>query len=142
MKLTLPTVVFSLSLLGAVDASRIEIDVATGPGIIPVYSSAYYDNKGKMYSLGAFRDGCKKTQYDWIKQICIDGSKSRAHVTYSGGSRNCYKQTKDSSKLCGGSSGCWGGVCTRCWNYVYTKTSCTWRSADDIEAPTGEQEST
>ncbi|KAH7251218.1 hypothetical protein BKA59DRAFT_452461 [Fusarium tricinctum] len=145
MKLALPTMVFSLSLLGAVDASRIELDVTTGPGIIPVYSSSYYDDKGKYYALGAFNDGCRKTEYDWIKQICIDSGKERAHVIYSGGSRNCYKVTKHTSKLCGGFSGCWGGVCNRCWNYVYSKTACTWKradGADDTQTPTGEQEST
>ncbi|KAH6963064.1 hypothetical protein HG530_006803 [Fusarium avenaceum] len=139
MKLSLPTMIFSLSLLGAVDASRIEIDVTTGPGILDVFSSAYYDDKGKFYSLGAFRDGCKKTQYDWIKQMCIDGTKNRAHVTYSGGSRNCYKRTKNTSEICGGSEGCWGGVCNRCWHYVYTQTACTWKRDDDTETPTGEQ---
>ncbi|KAF5670010.1 hypothetical protein FHETE_4693 [Fusarium heterosporum] len=140
MKFSLPAIV-AFSLLGASHASRIELHTTTGPAIIPIYSSAYYDDAGESYPLGAFRDGCRKTDYGWIKQICIDDPKERAHVIYSGGSKNCYKVTKSTSKNCGGPSACWSGVCQRCWTAVYTKTPCTWRSLDDTEA-TDEEEST
>ncbi|KAM0345083.1 hypothetical protein ACHAPU_006969 [Fusarium lateritium] len=132
MKFSLPTIV-AISLLGVSDASRIESYSTTGPGIIPVYSSAYFDDAGKSYSIGTFLDGCRKTKFDWIKQVCIDSGKERAHVTYSGGSKNCYKISKSSSKGCGGNEGCWKGVCNRCYTWVYSKTSCTWRSLDDTE---------
>ncbi|PNP83935.1 hypothetical protein FNYG_02623 [Fusarium nygamai] len=126
MKFTLPTAALVLSLLGSGEAARIELNVTTGPGLIPVYSSAYYGDDGKMYSLGAFNDGCRKTKYDWIRQICLDSDRERGHVVYSGGTKKCFRMTKQSSKLCGGSESCWGGVCNRCWHYVYTEAKCTW----------------
>ncbi|KAF4416355.1 hypothetical protein FACUT_12651 [Fusarium acutatum] len=127
MKFTLPTAAFALSLLGAADGARIETYVTTGPQILTNYSSAYYGDDGKMYPLGGgFRDGCRKTKYDWVKEVCIDDHKQRAHMVYSGGTKKCFKRTKDSSKTCGGTAGCWQGVCQRCWTYVYTETKCTW----------------
>ncbi|CZR45487.1 uncharacterized protein FPRO_15337 [Fusarium proliferatum ET1] len=127
MKFTLPTAAFALSLLGAADGARIETYVTTGPQILTNYSSAYFGDDGEMYPLGGgFRDGCRKTKYDWVKEICIDDGKLRAHIVYSGGTKKCFKRTKDSSKACGGSAGCWQGVCQRCWTYVYTETKCTW----------------
>ncbi|KAI1055286.1 hypothetical protein LB505_009490 [Fusarium chuoi] len=71
MKFTLPTAAFALSLLGAADGARIETYVTTGAAPIRVYSSVYIGDDGKHYSLGAFDDGCRKTKYDWIKQIFI-----------------------------------------------------------------------
>ena len=126
MKLTLPTATLALSLLGAADGARIETYVTTGAAPIRVYSSVYYGDDGKHYNLGAFDNGCRKTKYDWIKQICIDSDRERAHVVYSGGTRKCFKLTKQSSGTCGGPSGCWENICQTCWTYVYTSTKCTW----------------
>ncbi|KAF4997511.1 hypothetical protein FGRMN_3875 [Fusarium graminum] len=67
MKFVLPTVV-TISLLGAADASRIESYATTGPGLIPVYSSAYFDDSGESWHIGDILDGCRKTQWNWIKQ--------------------------------------------------------------------------
>ncbi|KAG5746083.1 hypothetical protein H9Q70_011231 [Fusarium xylarioides] len=127
MKFTLPTAAFALSLLGAADAARIETYVTTGPQIIPNYSSAYYGDDGKNYPIdNGFRDGCRKTKYDWIKEVCIDDGKLRAHIVYSGGTKKCFRRTSDMSKACGGTAGCWQGVCQRCWTYVYTEAKCNW----------------
>ncbi|KAF5636100.1 hypothetical protein F52700_5414 [Fusarium sp. NRRL 52700] len=77
MKFILTTAALVLSLLGIGEAARIEIDKTTGTGLIPVYSSAYYGDDGKEYMLGAFNDGCRKTNYSWIRQICLDSGKER-----------------------------------------------------------------
>ncbi|KAI8713473.1 hypothetical protein NCS52_01292000 [Fusarium sp. LHS14.1] len=127
MKFSLPAVAFGLSLLGAGDAAKIEIRSTTGPGLIPVSSTAYIGDDGKTYPLGgSFSDGCRKTGYNWIKEICIDDKKGRAHIIYSGGTKKCFKRTRSWSYLCGGSESCHAGVCNRCWEYDYTVVKCTW----------------
>ncbi|KAM0421423.1 hypothetical protein ACHAPT_010777 [Fusarium lateritium] len=112
MKFSLPTAVFALSLLGAADAARIEIRTTTGPGLIPVTSTTYVGDDGKRYGLGGFNDGYS--------------GRKRAHIIYSGGTKKCFRQTRESSKLCGGGEGCYNGVCNRCWEYDFTVATCNW----------------
>ncbi|RSM09787.1 hypothetical protein CDV31_007527 [Fusarium ambrosium] len=126
MKFSLPAVVFGLSLFGASDAAKIEIRATTGPGLIPVSSTTYIGDDRIAYPLGSSFDGCRKTSYNWIKEICIDSDRARAHIVYSGGTKKCFKRTRSSSKLCGGNESCNKGVCNRCWEYDYTVVKCTW----------------
>lgn len=127
MKLSLAaTAVFALSLLGVTDAARIEISTTTGPGLIPSSSTVLIGNDGKRNNLGYFQDGCKKTKFSFIKNMCIDSGKKRAHVNYTSGLKRCFRQTKSSSKLCGGDESCFRGVCNRCWTYVFTEAKCNW----------------
>ncbi|KAJ4329128.1 hypothetical protein N0V84_000488 [Fusarium piperis] len=126
MKFSLPVAVFALSLFSAGDAAKIEIRTTTGPAILPFTDTTYVGDDGKDYDLGDFQDGCRKTKYNWIKQICLDSNKKRGHIVYSGGTKNCFRLTHEWSKLCGGSEGCYAGVCNRCWEWDYTKAKCTW----------------
>jgi hypothetical protein len=134
MKFSLPTVAFSLSLFCATDAARIEINSVIGPSLVPVKYTHYIGNDGLTYIVGGFLDGCKNIKYDWIKNMCIDDEKGRAHVNYSDGNKACFKRTTKTSGRCGGDEGCWKGICQTCYWSVFTPTVSNWRSVEDIEA--------
>ncbi|KAH7251216.1 hypothetical protein BKA59DRAFT_509324 [Fusarium tricinctum] len=127
---------FSLSLFGATDAVSIKINSVIGAGIIPVTYTYYIGNDGLSltYDVGGWLDGCKNTKYNWIKNMCINDNRGRAHVNYSDGNKACFKRTTQPSGRCGGDEGCWKEICQTCYWSVFTPTACNWRSAEDIEA--------
>jgi len=126
MRLTLPTALLALTLStpSVSAAPRVEISITTGPGLIPVGSTVLYHADGTKKNFGYFLDGCKSAS--GIKQFCLDSGNKRGHVTYSDGYKRCFRQTSESSELCGGDEGCYKGVCNRCWKYKYTVAGCNW----------------
>lgn len=127
MKLSLATTAaFVLSTFGVTDAARIEMSYVTGASLIPYGNTVLVGDDGKRNNLGDYRDGCRNTKFDFIKNMCIDDGKLRAHINYSSGLKRCFRRTSSKSKLCGGSESCYKGVCSRCWDWIYTQSACNW----------------
>ncbi|KAK4665355.1 hypothetical protein QC763_401174 [Podospora pseudopauciseta] len=128
MKFTLAAAAFAF-LANAADAATAKITTSwiVNAGLLPVTTCYYHGEDGKTYFMGDFSDGCRGTKHDWVRQICVDSSKARAHITFSGGTRRCFKRTWRSSECVGtGPESCYKGICPTCSRAEYTPTSCTW----------------
>lgn len=111
MKLTAPLVIFSL-LLGA-DATTIAV-----LGLTPTHTTTTITaNDGDRHKMDNFLTGCKTRPFPFVREICMDSPKRRAHIVWQNtGKKDCFIVTSESKKLC-----------DRCIpGSHYTETACTW----------------
>ncbi|CEI38466.1 hypothetical protein FVEN_g11718 [Fusarium venenatum] len=109
-----------VSILGIAEAATPKI--VTHVSSMGIGTSTYHDTSGKANGLGNWTDGCKGTSYDWIKQVCIDLPRKRAHIIYPNGTKRCFRQSSSKTSPCGT-----GVTCT---TTTLTESGCNWRFAD------------
>lgn len=127
MQFSVSATLFTL-LLGAVDATFIHQSASTGVGL-PVASTSITTDDGHFHAIkGYFLEGCTGAPgIDFVRELCIDDGNKRAHIIWAtNGQRVCFTKTYSNSETCGGSEGCWRGVCPRCWEMRYDEAPCTW----------------
>ncbi|KAJ1323016.1 hypothetical protein MN608_11870 [Microdochium nivale] len=111
----LPLALAALALSTATSAIELHINITTGGVLVPVVFAYVSADNGDYYPFGYFVDGCKAR--DNLKQICIDGSRHRAHVVWDTGRKQCLSRTKVDSVTDGRN---------RYEYQTYTEVACTW----------------
>ncbi|KAJ1323746.1 hypothetical protein MN608_10991 [Microdochium nivale] len=123
MQISALTTVAALAALAATSVSATRINIYITQHIVPVVMTTLITDDGDGHSYGYFLDGCKK-KLDFVKEICIDDSKGRAHIVWTNqpGRKLCLLKTKRNSFQCG----CNGNQCVTCTDIDFTETPCTW----------------
>ncbi|XEV02821.1 hypothetical protein FSHL1_008108 [Fusarium sambucinum] len=114
MKFSLTAAVVLSALGGVANAAKIEVLTSR---------TTYIADDGDRHGLGKFTDGCKKNSFPWMKEICIDDKRKRAHAVYQTNRKECFKVTHETSGNCNCEPG-WG--CKTCYTKHYTTTACNW----------------
>jgi hypothetical protein len=86
MKITLLATALTVA-LGTVDAVRINV---YRYGVFNIWYTTLINNDGDEYYWANFRTGCRRGEYDWLEEICMDEPKGRAHVKYTSGRDYCF----------------------------------------------------
>lgn len=119
---TISTALALVALSATTSATMIKI--RTFNSIIPTVTTTLHTDDGDTHQYGWFTRGCKN-KYDFVQEICMDTSKSRAHIYWTNqpGKKYCFRKTKDDTSTCATGP---NGQRVTCTHMEFTSTACTW----------------